>query len=56
MRRLDFLFEGDAVLERALEHIDSDDVTRLVAPSGRSCFAVSSASARARGKGAAGGR
>jgi hypothetical protein len=54
LQRLDFLFSGDAVLERALEHLDGRDVVRLRAPSGRSCFLVGSASAK--GGSSAGGR
>ena len=54
LRRLDCLLRGDAVLERALEHVDAGDVERCVTPHGRAFFAVASASARAaRARGAA---
>jgi hypothetical protein len=46
LRRLDFLLQGDPILERALEHIDSGDVVCLVAPSGRCVYTVASASAK----------
>jgi len=55
LRRLDCLLRGDAVLERALEHVDNGDVERCVTPHGRAFFSVASASARAaraRGAGA----
>jgi hypothetical protein len=35
LRRLDFLFAGDTVLERALEALDAGAVVRLEAPTGR---------------------
>jgi hypothetical protein len=49
LSRLDFLFAGDPVLERALEHVDNGDVCRVVAPSGRGCWLVTGASGRRRG-------
>ncbi len=34
LRRLDFLFQGDPVLDRALEHIDAGDVASAVVAGG----------------------
>jgi hypothetical protein len=41
-RALDFCFEGDGVLDRALEAVDAGAVTRLTSPSGASAWAVQS--------------
>ena len=45
IRCLDFLFQGDPVLERAFEHVDRDEVARLTTPvPGRVFYAVASSS------------
>ena len=45
IRCLDFLFQGDPVLERAFEHVDRDEVARLTTPvPGRIFYAVASSS------------
>jgi hypothetical protein len=55
LRRLDFLFAGDTVLERALEAVDVGAVHRLEAPSGRCMFQVISSLAGRRGFGGVAG-
>ena len=45
IRCLDFLFQGDPVLERAFEHVDRDEVVRFTTPAnGRVLYAVASSS------------